>query len=113
MTFIAENRIAHVIKMRHLRVVEDDAVFKFARVAHHNAVADDHVLADVTAVANLAALANPRRAFDHRALLDRGSFSDKNRAAHKWLADQPSFNSRLEPELQITRNLFQRIPNIR
>ena len=39
MRAIAENRIADVIEMRHLRFIEDDAVLELARVPHHHAVA--------------------------------------------------------------------------
>ena len=62
MRVMTKDRIADVIEMRHLRFIEQDAVFEFARVAHDYAVADDHVFAHVTAAADVAVLADPRRA---------------------------------------------------
>src|SRR5262245_16683683 len=61
--FESENRIADVIEMRHLRFVEDDAVFEFARVAHDHAVADHDILAHITAASDMAVVADPRRPF--------------------------------------------------
>ena len=62
MRVMTKNRITHVIEMRHLCFIEQDAVFEFARVAHDYAVADDDVFAHVTAAANVAVFADPRRA---------------------------------------------------
>src|SRR5438067_1167159 len=113
MAFVAENRVADVIEMRHLRFVEEDAILELARVPHYDAIADDDVFADVAAVANFALFPDPGRPFDHRALLDRGPFSDENRAAHERLSDQSSLDARLQTKLQIARDLVQRVPDIR
>src|SRR2546430_3014559 len=42
MGVVTKNGIAHIIKMRHLRFVEKNAIFEFARVSHHDAITDDH-----------------------------------------------------------------------
>ena len=78
MRVMAEDRIADVIKMRHLRFVEQNAILELARVAHHHAIAHDHVLAHVTAAAHLTIFADPCRTFQNRALLD-----DRARARQK------------------------------
>ena len=71
---IAQDGVAHVIEMRHLCFIEQNAILELARVAHYDAIASDDVLAHVATAANLAVFADPRRALQHRALLnDRSS----------------------------------------
>jgi len=112
MRAMTEDRIADVTEMRNLRVVENDAVFELARVAHDDAVPDDHIFAHITTAADMAVFANPGRTFHHRALLDDGAGADENRTADERLAHEFAEHRRLEAKLEITRNLFERVPNI-
>src|SRR4029077_4407989 len=73
----SKNRIADVIKMRHLSFVENDAVLELARVAHDDTVADDDILADVAAAANLTILADPGRSLQNCALFDNGAAANE------------------------------------
>ncbi len=75
---VAEDGVADVIEVRHLRAVEEQRVLQFGRIADDAAVADDDVLAEVGVVANLAIFPDDGRAFDHRARFDDGAFADKN-----------------------------------
>src|SRR5207237_6461924 len=60
----------------------------------------------------MTVLANPRRPSQNRALLDDCSGADENCVADKWLADQFAEHRRLQTELEITRDLPERVPNI-
>jgi hypothetical protein len=75
---VAEDGVADVIEVRHLRAVEEERVFQFGRIADDAAVADDDVFAEVGVVADLAIFADDGRAFDHRAGFDEGAFADEN-----------------------------------
>ena len=109
---IAENRIADVTEMRHLRFVEEDAVLELAGISHHHAVADDHVFAHVTAAADVAVLSDPGRALSTPRLVRRSCRADENRIADERFADQLAQHRRLETELQITRDLLERVPDV-
>src|SRR6266576_488989 len=109
---MSQDRVAHVIEMRHLRFIKQDAVFELARVPHHHAVPDDHVFAHVTSAPDVTVLPDPRRPFQHRALLDDRPGSDENRIADKWLPDQLSEHRRFQTKLQIARDLTERVPDI-
>src|ERR1043166_5224788 len=98
--------------MRHLRIVENDAVLELARVAHRDAVADNDVLTHVTAAADLAVLADPCGAFQDRALFDNRTAADKNIVADERFADQLAEHRRFQTKLQIARNLFERVPDV-
>ena len=84
---VPKDGVADVIEMRHLCFIEQDAVLEFARIAHYDAIAGDNVLAYVATAANLAVFADPRRAFQHRALLNDRSSADEHAIADEWLAD--------------------------
>ena len=60
----------------------------------------------------MAVFADPRRAFQHRALLDDRAAPDENGIADKRLADQFAEHGWLEAKLQVARDLFQRVPDI-
>src|SRR5947207_9255859 len=112
MRFKSKNRIADVIKMRHLSFVENDAVLEFARIAHYDAVANDDVLADVAAAADLAIFADPGRSFQDRALFDNRAAANEHTAADERTADELAEYRRFQAKLQISRDLFERIPDI-
>src|SRR6266404_3570887 len=112
MRFKSKNRIADVIKMRHLSFVENDAVLEFARVAHDDTVADDDVLADIAAAADLAILADPGRSFQDRTLFDNGAAANEHIAADERTTNELAEHGRFQTKLQITRDLFERIPDI-
>src|ERR1700730_4867672 len=107
MRVMANDRITHVIEVRHLHLIEQDGIFEFAGVSHDYAVADDHVLAHVTAAANVAVLADPRRAFQHCPLFNDSSSADEDMAADKRLAHELPEDCRLETKLQITGDLLE------
>ena len=73
---------------------------------------DDDVFAHVTAAADVAVLSDPGRAFQHRALFDNRAAADENGVADERLPDQLAEHRRLEPKLQITRDLFERVPDV-
>src|SRR5436309_1089316 len=108
MGVMANDRITHVIEVRHLHFIEKDGIFEFARVAHDYTVADDHVFAHVTTAATVAVFADRRRAFQHSALFNDRSSANKNMVADKWFAHQLGQDCRLETKLQVTGDLFER-----
>src|ERR671931_2405911 len=112
MRVMTNDRVTHIIEVRYLHFIEQDGIFELAGVSHDDAVADDHIFAHVTAAANVAVFADPRRAFQHRALLNDGSSANKNMAAYKWLTHQLAQDDGLEAKLQVTGDLFERIPNV-
>lgn len=56
---IAENRVAHVVVVRRLDAVEQQAVLELARIAQHAALPGDHVPADEGTRANVGAGPDP------------------------------------------------------
>src|SRR4029077_15493883 len=112
MRVMTNDRITHVIEVRHLHFIEQDGVFEFAGVSHDYAVADDHVFAHVTTAADVAVFTDPRRAFQHRALLNHSFSADKNMVADKRLAHELAQDRGLEAKLQVTSNLFERVPDV-
>ena len=75
---VAEDGVADIIEVRHLRAVEEERVLQLGRIADDAAVADDDVLAEIGIVANLAIPADDGRAFDHRAGFNQRAFADEN-----------------------------------
>jgi len=59
MRAIANDGIAHVVKMRNLRFIKDDGIFELARIPHYHPVANDDVFTNVTTTPNMTVLANP------------------------------------------------------
>src|SRR5439155_23168744 len=82
---VTQDGITDIIEVRYPRFIEQDAIFEFARVTHHNTIPSDDVLAHVTAAANLAVFADPSRAFQHRALLNDRSSANEDVVADEWL----------------------------
>src|SRR6266513_458225 len=103
--------IADIIKMRHLRFIAHDAILELARVPHYHAVADDDILSDVTTAADVAFFADPRRAFNDGALFNDGPTPDKDGVADERFSHHLPEHGRLQTKLQITRDLFERVPN--
>ena len=99
--------------MRHFGVVEDDAILKFAGIAEHDAVTDDHVFADVTAAAYFAVASDPGRAFDGCSVLDHCSAADIDILTYEGSAHDPPINGRFQTELEIAADLLQDIPDLR
>jgi len=85
---VAENRVADIVKVRDLSLVENEAVFKFRGIPGYDSIAEDHVFPDVAPIPNFAVLADPCWTFDHGPLFDDRSFADKYSAAHERLADE-------------------------
>ena len=110
---VAEDGITDVVEVRDLCLVEDEAVLELAGVAQDDAVTDHNILTDIGSVADFAILADPCGTFDHGSLLDDRAGSDIDSAADKWLTDQLAVDARLETELQIRRDLRQRLPDMR
>src|SRR5947209_375525 len=100
MRAITKDRIAHVVEMRRLRLVEENAIFEFARVSHDHAIAHNDVFAD------------PGRPFHDRALLDDRSTTDEDRVTDERFPHELAQYARLQTELQITGDLLERVPNV-
>src|SRR5690242_13698696 len=109
----AENGIADIIEMRDLCFVAHDAILELARVPHHHTVADDDVLAHVTTTADMTLFANPSWTFYDGALFNDGATADENSTADERLSHQLTEHGGLQTKLQITRDLFERVPNER
>ena len=109
---VAEDGIPDVVEVGDLRLVEDEAVLELAGVAEHHAVAHHDVLADVGAVTDMASLADPRRPLDHRAVLDHRAGSYVDGPADEGLADELAVDAWLQSELEIGRDLCDRLPGI-
>ena len=73
-----EDRVADIVKMGDLAIVEKQAVLEFAAIPYHATVADDHILANVGPVPDLTIPADNRRTFDHHPVFHRGPFADEN-----------------------------------
>src|SRR5216117_3617202 len=98
--------------MRHLHFIEQNAIFELAGVPHHHAIAGDHVLAHVTATANLTILADPSGTFQNRTLFDNRATSDEDMITDERFSQQFAEHSGLQTKLQVTRNLFERVPDV-
>ena len=109
---VAEDRVPDVVEVRDLSLVEDEAVLELAGVAQNDAITDHYIFADIGTVANLAILTDPSRPLDHGTLFDDRAGSDIDSAADEGLADQLAMDSRLEPELEIGRDLCDCLPDM-
>jgi len=69
----AKHRIAHIIVMRHLNVVEQNDIFEFGGVSHHCVFADNRVPSDKGTVADLRVFVDNARAVDAGARRDCGT----------------------------------------
>ena len=107
----SQNGIAHIIEVGHLRFIAQDTILKLARVPHYDAIADDDVFAHVTATADMALLADPGRTFYDGALFDDGVSANEDGIADERFSHQLSQHRRLQTKLEITCDLFERVPN--
>src|SRR5207302_10632820 len=98
--------------MGHLCFIEQNAVLELARVAHHDPIACDDVLAHVATAAKLAVFADPRRALQHRALLNDRSSADEYATTDERFARSLAEGGSLPPELQVSRDLLEYVPDL-
>lgn len=83
-----EDGVADVVEMRHLALVEEQAVLEFARVSQHAAPARHDPLAHISPAPHHRALADPGRAPDDRVGLDHRAGAHVNQLAdHGPLVD--------------------------
>src|SRR5215472_13504666 len=109
---VPEDGVTDIIEMGHLCVLEQNGILELARVAHDDTVAGNDILAHVATAANLAVFANPRRTLQHRALLNHRSSADEHAIADERLADQLTEDGGFQSELQVTCDLFERVPDV-
>jgi hypothetical protein len=107
-----QNGIAHIIKMRDLGIIKNEAIFEFGRIPRHDSIADDDIFADVAAIANLAILTDPSWPLNHGSLLDDGILSNEYGPTDEWFADQTTVETWLETKLEIAGNLREHIPRM-
>src|SRR5438876_2026769 len=112
MSVMTKDRVANVIEVRHLYVIKKNAILEFAGVSHHHAIASDHVLAHVATAADPAIFTNPCRAFQKRTLLNDCSFADEDMVTDERLAHQFAQNAGFQSKLEITGDLFKRVPDV-
>jgi hypothetical protein len=105
MRFVSEHRVANIAEMRNLGLVEDDAVFEFARITEDDAITNDHVLPDITTTANLAIVPDPCWTLDGGPVLDNRVMPDVNVVTDKCASDDAPMDSRFQVELEIAPNL--------
>ena len=96
--------------MRHLDVVEEEGVLQFTGVSDHAVVPHNDLVANVSVMADLAVFPNDGRAFDHGAVFDNGSRSDKDLLANESAAFTAIAELRAQMGGQIGRDLAQRFP---
>ncbi len=113
MALVAEDRVADVVEVRHLRAVKEQAVLELTRITKNRAIADEDVFADVTAVTDVAVGSDPGRAFDHRAVFDDRALADEHVWADVWLADEFALEAGAQAELQVGRDLVEGLPDVR
>src|SRR6266704_1074267 len=108
MRAITKDRIAHVVEMRRLRLVKENAIFEFARVSHDHAIAHNDVLANVTTAADLAVFADPGWPFHDRALLDDRSTTDEDRVTDERFPHELAQYARLQTGRMFETKKFSR-----
>src|SRR2546430_14646250 len=102
MGVMTNDRITHVIEVRHLHFIEQDGILEFARVAHDFAVADDYVFPHKTTATNAAGFARPRPAFQPRPLVNHRSPANKNMVPDKMSAQKINQHDGLKTKFQAT-----------
>src|SRR5438034_2396943 len=112
MRMITKDWIGEIIEVGHLYFVEEDAILKFARVAHHHAVSGNDVFPHVTTTADTTIFTDPGRSLQHCALLDNRSSADEHLMTDKRLTHQLAQDPRLQSKLEISLNLFERVPDV-
>jgi hypothetical protein len=109
---ITQHGITDVTEVRYVGVIEDDAIFEFARIAEYDPVADDDVFADVAAASDFAIISDPGRTLDGRTVLNHRSAADVDIFADKRSAHDPGINGWFQAELEIAADLLQDIPDL-
>jgi len=112
MDLITQYGITDVTEMRNVGVIEDDAIFEFARIAKYDSVADDDVFADVAAASDFAIISDPGRTLDGRTVLNHRSAADVDIFADKGPAHDPGINGWFQAELEVAADLLQDIPDL-
>jgi hypothetical protein len=112
MNLITQHGITNVTEVRDVGVIEDDAIFEFARITEHDSVADDDVFTDVAATPDFAIVSDPGRPLDSRAVLNHRSTTDVDIFADEGPAHDPSINGWFQAELEIAADLLQDIPDL-
>ena len=113
MRFVPNYRIPDIVKVGYLGVVEDNAVFKLARIAKNHAVADDHVFPDIAAASDFAVFSDPCRTLNRCPVFDQGPAADVDIFADEGAAKNAPVNSWFEAKLKIACDLLKRIPHVR
>jgi len=111
MSAVAENGISHIVEMRDLRFVADNAALELTGISHHHPVADDDIFAHITPAADVTILSDPGRALQYRPLFDNCAGTHEYGVADERFPHQLPKNSRFKPKLKITGNLFQCVPD--
>jgi hypothetical protein len=112
MDLITQHGVTDVTEVRDVGIVEDDAIFEFARISEHDPVTDDDVFADVAAAPDFAIVADPGRTLDGRAVLNHRSTAYVDVFADKGSAHDPGINGWFQAELKIAADLLQDIPDL-
>ena len=82
MCFVTEDRIADVVEVGHLALVEEHAVLQLHGIAHHTTITHDDVFADIGPVPAPAPSADDGRADDHRPRLHDRTGTDEHLRSH-------------------------------
>ena len=109
---MAENRVADVIEMRRLAVVEHEHILQFARISDHAIVADNDVLAHIGVVADLAVAPDDGRAFNHHAVLDHRACADEHLFADVSRAFATVVQAGFQMSFNIAVDFLQRLPGV-
>ena len=98
MRAIAENRIADVIEMRRLDVIQEQAVLKLARISQHTAFTDDDVASNVRSRPDFSFRADVNGANNRR---KRGQFNC-------WVNPNAALEMHARWNFQLIRTKFSR-----
>jgi hypothetical protein len=108
---MAQNRISHVVVVRHFAAVENQAVLELAGIAEHGPIAHDDVLANVAACANLGVFANPCGAFDHGVGFNDGAFINEYLRSNEGRRRHGAEDTRFESTAKIVTQSRQGGPH--
>ena len=111
-SFITENGVTDIVKMRDFGAVEHHAIFKLAGVTKDHSITHDYAFADIAATADLAIIPDPGWTFNGRTVFDDGFVTDIHHFANKRSAQQSSVNGWIKPKLEIAGDLLQNIPDL-
>jgi len=107
-----QNGITHIIEMRDLGIVKNQAVFEFRGISSYNAITHDDIFPNVATIANLAVLTDPSWPLNHGSLLDDGILSNEYGPTDEGFADQTPMETWLESKLKVAGNLREHIPRM-